>query len=230
MNGLEMKNEPHSGVLADSTSRIILGKANNSENVINGIIDEVRIYDQAISEHDLQIGFEIWHAPIHARIAQYLYVQVPHYDRNNNHLLRIVVDGTQSGEKIIFEETGLNAEEKVLFKPGELSADDYVLVAKLLDGAKQEVDEYQIRFNKDYNGVPTVGIKENNAICYDGEPIFPVTSYILNPAHIEEWKENDYVNMLVGTGCYITPSLDTGKNYLGRAHDAVFNREQEPLK
>jgi hypothetical protein len=218
MNNREIKSATLSGNLAASSSPILLGKASNKTEVLNGVFDELRIYDQAIPKQDIFMGFEIWHAPVLARIAQFLYVQVPPYARGNDHRLNIQVVGDKTPAKIIYDHADLNAEEKVLFRAGELPADNYVIVAKLLDKSNEEVDLYRIKFAKDYNGIPTVGINEHNAICYDGEPIFVVTPWIKNKEDIKEWVENDYINTLCQPGYYPQHNIETWTDYLNRAH------------
>lgn len=78
---------------------------------------------------------------------------------------------------------------------------EYTLTAQLKDGAEviAEINEY---FSKPYEGIPEVGIDENNAIRVNGELFFPLTPWGLNDLNFDEWID-EYINSLYVTGFWL---------------------------
>ncbi len=218
MDDRELVVESGSGPLAASTESLVIGKEAAATEVWDGYVDEVKIYDRALSRHELYTGFELWHAPFQARIAQYIYVQVPGaVHANPSNVLRVTLTGDDGTTTTLVERTGLDAEEKFLLRNATLPAGTYTLTARLLDDADTLLDEIQETFAKPYDGAPHVGINEHNAFCIDGEPFFPVTPWLLNTGYMEEWQTNGYVNTLYGEGWYATHDTNTWTDYLDQA-------------
>ncbi|HDQ73495.1 MAG TPA: PKD domain-containing protein [Chloroflexi bacterium] len=218
LDGRELASEVYSGTLATSTDNLLIGKEADSTDVWDGYVDEVKVYDRALSLEELYTGFELWHAPFQARIAQYIYVQVPgqvHRDATNK--LKMTVEGDNAYSTVLVEKSSLAAEEKVLLRNGDLPAGAYTLTAQLLDSGDAVLEEIQETFAKPYDGIPAMGIDENNAICVDGEPFFPVTPWLLNEGYMEDWQTNGYVNTLFAEGWYAEHNVDTWTDYLNAA-------------
>jgi len=218
LDGRELASEAYSGTLAVSTESVLIGKQASSTDVLDGYVDEVKIYDRALSLGEIYTGFELWRAPFHARIAQYIYVQVPgqvHRDAANK--LKMTIEGDNAYSAVLVEKSDLAAEEKVLLRNGDLPAGAYTLTAQLLDSGDAVLEEIQETFDKPYDGIPEMGIDENNATCVDGEPFFPVTPWLLNKDRMAEWKANGYVNTLFAEGWYAEHNVDTWIDYLNAA-------------
>ncbi len=97
--------------------------------------------------------------------------------------------------RTIAEKAGpLAPEEVVTLDLRDLPADTYTLTVALSDGRRAERT-----WTKPYDGVPRVGIDENNAVCVDGKPFFPVAPWCLgSEEEIERWSP--YINTLHGVG------------------------------
>ncbi len=223
INGKEMATLPYSGTIANSTSNLLIGRSASDPQVFNGYVDEVRIYNRTLSLNDLFTGFDLWHAPFHARIAQYIYAQIPSAAYGNpTNRLRVSIAGNNGYSAIVFEKTGLAAEEKFLFRNADLPAGSYTLTAQLLNSGGGVLDQINEYLDKPYNGAPRVGIDENNAFRVDGQPFFPVTPWILNTSEMAAWKNNGYINALYAEGWYQTHNVATWTDYLTNAHKYGF--------
>ena len=216
IDGKELVTLPYSGTIANSTSNLLVGKS--ASEVFNGYVDEVRIYDQALSLNDLFIGFDLWHAPFHARTAQYIYAQIPSAAyRNPANKLKVSVSGDNGYTTTVLEKTGLAAEEKFLFRNADLPAGNYTLTAQLLDSGNGVLDQMSEQFAKPYDGAPRSGIDENNSFRLNGQPFFPVTSWLLNTEDMASWKQNGYINTLYAEGWYPSHNISTWTDYLTQA-------------
>ena len=162
-------------------------------------------------------GFELWHAPFHGRIAQYIYAQIPQsVYQNTANRLRISLTGDQGYAAVLVDRNNLKSEEKFLLKNSELPQGNYVLTAELLDAGDDVITYIREKFGKPYDGAPRVGINENNAICMEGEPFFPVTPWILSTRRVPKWS-GKYINTLYAEGWYPKHNVRSWVNYLNHA-------------
>ncbi|MBN2004524.1 MAG: PKD domain-containing protein [Anaerolineae bacterium] len=217
IDGKELATRPYSGTVANGTDSLLIGKSATGD-VFGGYVDEVRIYDRALSRNDLFTGLDLTHASFHARTAQYIYANIPsavYLDPANK--LKVTVSGDNGYTANIFEKTGLSVEEKFLLHNAALPAGAYTLTAQLLDTHDAVLGQMNEHFSKPYAGAPRVGIDENNAFVVDGQPFFPVTSWLLNPENIASWKENGYINTLNAEGYYPQHNLASWADYLAQA-------------
>ncbi len=220
IDGKELVTQPYSGTIANSTSNLLIGRSASDPQVFNGYVDEVRIYNHALSRNDLFVGFDLWHAPFHARIAQYIYAQIPSAAYSNPaNRLRVTISDDRGYAAIVFEKAGLAAEERFLFRNAELPAGNYTLTAQLLDAGNGVLDTVNEWFSRPYDGAPRVGIDENNAFHVNGQPFFPVTPWLLNWDDMADWKANGYINALYAEGWYPTHNIASWTDYLTHAAD-----------
>ncbi len=126
-------------------------------------------------------GFEIQRAPFHNRLAQYLYVQIPGAYRRNQTVLHVTLKGASGSNNILLSKNNLSAEEKVFLDHKPLVKDDYVVIAELVDAKGNRIPGgiWRDKFSKRYNGIPKVGIDENNAFRVKDELFFPMSPYMI---------------------------------------------------
>lgn len=149
-------------------------------------------------------GFELLHAPFHARIAQFVRVRIPPSVQSDSSV-RLVVSlvGHAFPETILLDKTSLQDEEQFLLEQRNLPADSYRLTAELRSSNGQVLSRWVEKFHKPYAGIPRVGINEWNAFCVDGEPFFAVTPYMLNKGSFDTFTG------AVNTSCVIGYYNDT---------------------
>jgi len=156
-------------------------------------------------------GFELWHAPYHARISQYIYAQIP--DETRNERLRVTIENDEGYSAVLLDKDVLDAEERFLLDHSVLPQGNYAIFAEIINSSGEVITYIKEKFSKPYNGIPIVGINKNNAICIEGEPSFLVTPCLLNNAYLEEWS-GKYINTAYMEGYYDTHNSSTWGDYL----------------
>lgn len=152
---------------------------------------------------------ELWMAEPHVRLAQKVYVQL--LNANPTDRLVATLDGA-----VIFEKTGdLQAEEVFTADYRSLGAGPHELRVEVRDAGGAVRGSAVKSWTQLRNGIPAVGIDENNAVCVDGEPFFPVTPWGLDPRYFDDWAP--YVNCLHGQGWNVEDSLAGWSGYLDDA-------------
>jgi len=185
------------GKVRFSTDSLLIGKKSDALEVFEGYIDEVKIYDKALTTEEVATGFELWHADFHGHLAQYIYAQIPTVFTNDpTNKIKVTITGDNSYSKVIYHKNNLQTEEKFLLNNSELPAGNYTLTAQILDSSDNILDELKEKFAKPYNGIPKVGIDENNAIRVNGELFFPVTPYCISDI-VENYTQR-YINSVFG--------------------------------
>ena len=175
--------------------------------------DSVTIIATGISPIE---GFELLHAPFHARTAQYIYAMVPESYTPSQVELKIERDGGGYSDEL----TGITEDslQKFLLVNSDLPSGNYVLTAELIDG-ETIVSTISDKFSKPYNGAPEVGINENNAFILNGEELFfPIGPCILNTSAIPLWKRLG--NLLHAEGYYPSHTPSTWIDYLSNGNEA----------
>jgi hypothetical protein len=161
-------------------------------------------------------GFELLHAPFHARTAQYIYASVPDEYTPSQIELKIERAGGGYSEEIVG--TTEDSLQKFLLVNSDLPSGDYVLTAELTDG-ETVVSTIREKFSKPYDGAPEVGINENNAFILNGEELFfPIGPCILNTSAIPLWKRLG--NLLHAEGYYPSHTPSTWIDYLSNGNEA----------
>ncbi|MBN1398446.1 MAG: T9SS type A sorting domain-containing protein [Bacteroidetes bacterium] len=156
-------------------------------------------------------GFELWHAPFHARTAQYLYAVVPAGYNPSQVTARV----EKIGGGFLQELTGTTEGErqKFLLQNASLSSGNYVVIAELKNG-ETVVSRIREKFSKPYDGAPAVGINENNAFILNGTTLFyPISPYMLNGSNAPLWRR--VANTLHTEGYYAEHTKDTWVDYIG---------------
>lgn len=190
----------------------------------HGYIDELKIYGRALTLEELHIGFELMHADFHGHTAQYIHVNIPgEIAVNQENQLRAQITGGDLSNPIILNDnsdilsrvnnnslTQLKEKEKLLLKNRLIQGSDkpYTLTVQLTSSTGKILEERTHDFSKTYDGIPKVGIDENNAIriktddpAYpEGKLFYPVTPFGLNDLLIDKWATNNYMNTLNGQG------------------------------
>ncbi|MFP4016847.1 MAG: PKD domain-containing protein [Halanaerobiales bacterium] len=141
-------------------------------------------------------GFEVLNAPFHARIAQKILVHIPDsvIDDPTNQL-QATLSGPER-DRILFQKSGLSSEEEFLLDHRGLSRGEYVLQVKILDNNGHQLPGglWKEKFSKEYEGIPRVGIDENNAVRVDGELHFPVQNWMMNFAYLPDYQTMKAIN------------------------------------
>jgi len=201
-----------SGKIHISADNLLIGKKFDAPEIFEGYIDEVKIYDKALTAKEIGVGFELWHANFHGHTAQYIYAQVPSVFTNDpTNKIKATITGDTGYLKVLLNKDNLQSEEKFLLNNSELPAGNYVLTVQILDSGNNLLDELTEKFEKPYDGIPRVGIDENNAIRVNGELFFPVVPWLEN--HFE-FLANRYINAFNGQHEY---DLTAWKNFLDKA-------------
>jgi hypothetical protein len=164
-------------------------------------------------------GFEIQRAPFQNRLAQYLYVQIPQAYRGNQTTLRVTLEGAKGSSSVLLSKNKLAAEEKVLLNHMPLVQDDYVVIAELMDAKRGRIPGglWRDKFSKRYDGIPEVGIDENNAFRVNGELFFPIASWMTDYGNIPLYLDRANINSLNTEGYDVTHSPATWGKYLDYA-------------
>lgn len=130
---------------------------------------------------------ELYMADPQVRISQKIYCQIK--DVVSTDKLQVTLDGT-----IIFVRNGnLRSEEIVRLDHRNQKAGSHNLVAKIVDQNGSEKAVVVKNWKTLHDGIPVVGIDENNAIRVNGELLFPI--YVaLNENDFEYWIDHGYIN------------------------------------
>ncbi|MBN2157862.1 MAG: PKD domain-containing protein [Spirochaetes bacterium] len=204
-----------SGAVSTSGDHIYIGVNNPSGSPFRGEFDEIKIFESTLTPDELFIGFELWHADFHARTSQYLYARIPgEITMDASNTLAITITGDTGYSATLVNKSALQSVERVLLNNSSLPAGNYTLTATLRNASSTVLDTIREQFPKSYNGSPTVGIDENNAIRVNGNLFFPVTPFMLNIVDIPTWKTNSYISMLNSQGFPHDYTADGWDSYL----------------
>ena len=229
-DGIHVAQGKPAGALTTPATMLYIGYGESGADTysFNGCIDDLRIYDTVLTERDLTRGFEVKHSDFHGHTAQYILVDIPEQVTSDtgSRLYAAVSGGGLSGERVLADIKGPAGEERFLLSNAELPGSDrnYVLKVQLQNASGIIVFENNESFIKTYDGNPDVGINENNAICLNGVPYFPVTPWGLGGAGktdyttVNEWVDAGYINALYGQGFWPPPwDVDGYRAYLDHA-------------
>jgi hypothetical protein len=161
-------------------------------------------------------GFEIQHAPFHNRLAQYLYVQIPEAYRVNDTMLRVSLEGSKGSKRVLMSKINLSEEEVVFLDHRPLSQDQYLVLAELIDANNKRIfgGIWKDKFSKRYEGIPKVGIDENNAFRLKGEFFFPIAAFMIDETKIKGFVDAANINILATEGYYTKHDPSSWRKYL----------------
>jgi hypothetical protein len=137
---------------------------------------------------------ELYHADFHARLGMKVYVQVGQVPEGTE--MSWQTSGGAEGQGVGGggKRTGVGPVEVITLDFRKHPAGKYRLEVELSDGRKATRT-----WTKPYDGVPRVGLDENNSVCVDGKLFFPIMCKGINrEADIKKWKP--YVNTLKHIG------------------------------
>ncbi len=169
----------------------------DSHNVhFNGYMDEFKLYDQALTQEEINIGFELWHSDLHAHTTQPVYVKIPsRYTANATNQISATLESGEQSWSLSLDNLNdaitmvgrsnnhtLTSTETIRLNYAVLPAsdDDYVLTVNILDASDEILAQRSTSFKKDYSGAPAVGINEYNGIEVNETSYFPVTCWGLH--------------------------------------------------
>jgi hypothetical protein len=150
-------------------------------------------------------GFESWHAPFQSRTAQFLYVQIPpSIKANQQNALEVRLSNDKGMDSLLFSKSSLFSEDTILLKNSLLPAANYTITYTLTDGAGSTPAGGVLRefFTKTYNGSPRYGIDQYNNFIYNGNPYFPVTTWLTSISELSGFKSLS--NQIKGEGYFET--------------------------
>lgn len=132
-------------------------------------------------------GIELYMADAEVRIAQKIYCQITGVSPEDK--LIVTLDN-----KIIFQKAGnLQPEEIFIADYRNQTAGQHTLVVTISAAKDQYKESVTKTWTTLHDGIPTVGIDENNAIRVNGDLFFPVYAEI-GRSLIEYWVNNKYLN------------------------------------
>ncbi len=132
-------------------------------------------------------GIELYMADPEVRIAQKIYCQLVNVSSSDK-LLVILDDQT-----IFLKEGNLRPEEVVVVDHRNQVAGRHTLTVSILTADDETKASTSKTWTTLHNGIPTVGIDENNAVRVNGELFFPVSAEV-GKNLIINWVQNKYLN------------------------------------
>jgi len=135
---------------------------------------------------------ELHHPEFHARLGMKISALIG--DKGKTLSMKAVLKGPDGKTVLHEKQAPLAEQEDFILRLNDLNAGDYTLTVALSDGRKAER-----KWNKPYNGIPRVGIDENNAIRVAGKLFFPVFPWGVGTQNeLEPFKA--CINTLNGVG------------------------------
>jgi len=168
-------------------------------------------------------GFEIQRANYNNRRKQYLYIQIPPAHRATTTKLKVSLIGATTGTTVLRAASdNLAAEEVLLFDQSSLAADHYVVQAELLNASDERLTGglWRDKFYKDYSGVATVSIDENNSLRVNDVLYFPITPFLLDSSWMPTYRDDGGINTLQSEGYNTTHNSTSWGIYLNQASSA----------
>lgn len=155
-------------------------------------------------------GFELWHAPFHARTGQFLYAVVPEgYDPSQ---VQLSIEKTGGGYDRELQGHITGDQQRFYLDNTALPEGEYWLTAELKND-DIVVSTLREKFSKPYNGAPAVGINEENAFVLNGTTLFlPIGPFMMNKDQFPLWKRMS--NTLHTEGYYAEHDETTWSDYI----------------
>ncbi|NLF32336.1 MAG: hypothetical protein GX591_15780 [Planctomycetes bacterium] len=144
------------------------------------------------------------------RIGQKIYCRT--FNVNDDDTLEAVLDGA-----VIFSRSGsqVQAEEMFTADYSNLTAGEHTLAVRVVAPDRTVRGQSVRTWTTLHNGVPHVGINVNNALCIDGEPYLPITSWMFDKDRFSD-PLSTTINTLLSVGWYPEVNLPNWQDYLGR--------------
>lgn len=162
---------------------------------------------------------ELYMADPEVRIAQKIYCQIK--DVSSTDKIKVYLDNI-----LIFEKNGNLKEEEVFIADyRSLKADNHELRVIVLDENETVLASVSKEWKTLHDGIPKVGINENNAICVNGKPFFPITTFMLDKSKFSDWPNkapfdiSSCINTLYAEGYYPVHDINSWKDYIQSGWD-----------
>ena len=146
---------------------------------------------------------EMRHPDFHARLGMRLYAVVG--EGSGKAELKASLTGPAGTKVILDKKNTLAKEEVITLDLRELPKGKYALKVELLDDSGEVLKAASREWEKTYDGIPRVGLDENNAVCVGGRLFFPLMCKgIDGDENVKKWSA--YANTLKHVGfaekCY----------------------------
>jgi hypothetical protein len=152
----------------------------------------------------------------HVRIAQKIYCKIGNVDSAD--ILEVYLDDVLIHKKI----GNLKTEEMFIADYRKLKAGDHILAVKIVDSSGKTRGSAKKAWRTLHTGIPKWGINENNALCKNGIPFFPITSWMLDKQNFN-MPIASMINTLLVEGWYAEHNVNTWLDYLDTARMHKWN-------
>ena len=162
---------------------------------------------------------DLWMADPEVRLGQKIYCQV--FNARPTDKVRLKVDGTPVQTVANFLPAAVDGKQPgrvevmVTADYRNLDAGQHAVEVEILTAADVEVASASRSWTKLHNGIGPVQLDENNAVCVDGEPFFPVTPFGLGISHWPTYA--NCTNVMMGQGFSDPKTLAAWQDYLKKA-------------
>ncbi|MBN2584040.1 MAG: PKD domain-containing protein [Planctomycetes bacterium] len=163
---------------------------------------------------DCDTVLELWMADPEVRLGQKVYCQI--MNRRSTDTLRVKLDG----DVIHTQSAPLASEEVFTVDYRELDAGEHTLLVEILDSDNNVRTSASRTWTKLHEGIAAVAIDENNAICRNGVPFFPITPWGIDSSSFSTWEGQ--INTLCGQSFALDKNLDAWVGYLGDAMEEGY--------
>jgi hypothetical protein len=154
-----------------------------------------------------EVLLELWMADPETRLGQKVYCQI--INRSSTDTLRVKLDGT-----VIHTKAAPLSETEEIFTANyrTLGIGSHTLLVEILDAGGAVRTSANRTWTKLHDGIAKVAINENNAICRNGVPFFPITPWGIGAGAFPTWEGQ--INALTGQSWGIAKNLTGWKTFL----------------
>jgi hypothetical protein len=176
--------------------------------------DDVTIADQPIRPASRNL--ELIHAEFFGHLGMKVICILT--GRTPSDRLEAAIMGNNGYSKTIFSKSApLAGREDFILDLRSLGKGSYTLTVSMSGANNTVLCKTQEEFDKPYDGIPAVGIDENNSIRLKGTLVFPITPFGLGRNDIRPWVGKHYINSLFAKGFDGPFTLNAYREYLDSA-------------
>jgi len=176
-------------------------------------IDDVFVDTKPIDDMRLRL----YTPDFRGRIGVKAVVIMSDYEENDSIVATLTGDNGYSEEQC--NKTGfVNGRVEIPVDLRGLCSATYTFTVRLLSASGDEKDSVSVSYTKPYDGDPEgYSIDEGNNMTFNGEKVFPVTSFGLTADKYANWYNNNYVNLTYSLTWGLQPGAQAYKNFLDAA-------------
>ncbi len=204
--------------LVEGINELRLGWIAMYESSSSDISGSINFDDVFIDEYHLRSSAKtitIIHPNFTGRIGAKAIAVLNNFSSNDQ--LSIDLFGSNGYSKNILKKSNnIKGREEVQVNLSGLSKAIYTFSVTLSDSKGNEKAKDTVMFDKNYEGDPFVTIDVDNNVLINKKKFFPVSPFGLNRAHLKNWAENKYINILYGQD-WGTPTKERFVEYLDSA-------------